>query len=105
MSEETPPSSPLRVPTGSAAIAVGAWCFALSVLHLVNAIWPFLSDFDRNVMHFSGFAVLAGALYPIAKGDWARSRFMVYVDVSLGVIALLASFWFVITRGPCVWEL
>lgn len=74
---------------------VGVWCFALSVLHLVNAIWPFLSDFDRNVMHFSGFAVLAGVFYPMTGAAWARSKTMFWVDVGLGFLALFASFWFV----------
>jgi TRAP transporter 4TM/12TM fusion protein len=49
-------------------------------------------------MHFSGFAVLAGALYPMASGKWARSRTMVIIDVGLGVLALMASYWFVINQ-------
>ncbi len=95
MDDETPPQTPLRVLTGTGAMVVGAWCFALSVLHLINAIWPFLSDFDRNVMHFSGFAVLAGVFYPMTGAAWARSRTMFWVDVGLGFLALFASFWFV----------
>ena len=95
MDGEAPARTPLRVLTGAGAMVAGVWCFALSILHLVNAIWPFLSDFDRNVMHFSGFAVLAGVFYPMAGAAWARSRAMFRVDVGLGLLALLASFWFV----------
>ncbi len=95
MNDEAPTQTPLRVLTGPGAFVVGVWCFALSVLHLVNAIFPFLSDFDRNVMHFSGFAVLVGVFYPITGAAWARSRTMFWVDVGLGFLALFASFWFV----------
>lgn len=95
MSEEYEPETALRVPTGLGAKLIAVWCFGLAVLHLYNAIFPFLSDFNRNVLHFSGFAVLAGALYPMSSGQWARSRVMVVIDVGLGLIALFASFWFV----------
>lgn len=91
--------TPLRQPFGVWAVAVSVWCFALSVLHLWNAIFPFLSDFDRNVMHFAGFAVLAAIYYPAsARGGWARHRGAVVLDVALGLLAAASAVWFVINN-------
>lgn len=98
MGDEAPPRASRRVFTGAGAKVAGAWCFALSVLHLADAVWPFLSDFDRNVMHFSGFAALAAAFYPMSGAAWARSRAMLRVDLGLGILAALASFWFVLNE-------
>lgn len=88
----------LRTPRGAAGVVVALWCAALSVLHLVNAVWPFLSDFNRNVLHFIGFAVLAAILYPAGQGKWARSRAMLAVDMCLAVVAALSAGWFILNN-------
>ncbi|MEE4118846.1 MAG: TRAP transporter fused permease subunit [Paracoccaceae bacterium] len=96
MSEETASPPGLREPKGVAGTLLSGWCFALSAVHLVNAVAPFLSDFDRNVMHFAGFAVLAAALYPAASGAWARSRAATGADLVLAALAVASAFWFVV---------
>ncbi|MEM1313627.1 MAG: TRAP transporter fused permease subunit [Pseudomonadota bacterium] len=95
MSDETTSSSGLRDPKGIAGWLVSGWCFALAAIHLLNAVWPFLSDFDRNVMHFSGFAVLAAVLYPAASGAWARGRVATAIDLVLAACAVLGAVWFI----------
>ena len=87
--------SGLRQFSGAAGAAVTFFAFLVSGIHLVAAIWPFLSDFDRNVMHFGGFAILAAVLYPATQGGWARTPAAVIVDLILGVLAAFAAAWFV----------
>jgi len=90
------PVSAQRDPQGLVAQAVMAWGALLSVVHLANAIFLFLSDFDRNVMHFAGFAVLAVLLYPMsARAGWARRPAAVAFDAVLGLLAVVSAFWFV----------
>ncbi len=86
----------LREPRGIALQALMLWGVILSVLHLVNAIQPFLSDFNRNVMHFVGFAVLAALYYPASQSAWARSRGAVAFDAVIAVLAVLSSGWFIL---------
>jgi len=109
----TPVVAGLRAPTGPWRLALGLWCFALSAIHLYNAVFPFLSDFDRNVLHFGGFAVLAAALYPMAQTGWARTRGAASFDLTLGALAAFSAAWFVLNEtrlygetqpfGPADW--
>lgn len=91
--------SGLRQFSGAAGAAVTFFAFLISGIHLVVAIWPFLSDFDRNVMHFGGFAILAALLYPATQGGWARKPAAVIVDFILGILAALAAAWFVFNEA------
>ncbi|MFN4159674.1 MAG: TRAP transporter permease [Gemmobacter sp.] len=90
--------SPLRRPQGLPAAAIAVWCAGLSLVHLVNAIWPFLSDFNRNALHFIGFAVLAALLYPAGMGAWARSRAMLVIDIGIAAAAAGSAAWFILYR-------
>ncbi|MDJ1009524.1 MAG: TRAP transporter fused permease subunit [Paracoccaceae bacterium] len=87
--------SGLRSFDGAAGAAVTFFAFLVSALHLLTAIWPFLSDFDRNVVHFGGFAILAALLYPMTQGAGARSTSAVIVDFAVGCVAAFAAAWFV----------
>lgn len=98
MTDKDEDGSALRSPRGAAGTALALWCAGLSMLHLVNAVWPFLSDFNRNVMHFVGFAVLAAILYPAGRGAWARGRAALTVDLGLAVAAALSAGWFVLNN-------
>ncbi len=87
--------SGLREFSGAAGAAVTFFAFLVSAVHLLAAIWPFLSDFDRNVMHFGGFAILASLIYPATQGGWARRPATVIVDLALGLLAAGSAAWFV----------
>ncbi len=88
-------SSGLREFTGMAGGALTVFAALVSAVHLFFAVYPMISDFDRNVLHFASFAVMAALIYPVANTDWARSKGMLAFDIALGVLAAGAAFWFV----------
>jgi len=91
-----PDDSPLRTPTGLSAHALTAFCAALSAGHLAVALDPGLvSEFQRNVLHFAGFAILAALLYPAWRGV-RDSRGWLVADVVLGLGAAASAWWFVL---------
>jgi TRAP transporter 4TM/12TM fusion protein len=87
---------PLRTPKGASGLAFETFCVALAAAHLILAIFPLLSDFDRNVLHFSGFAILAAVVYPTMKRPWAHSRASMVADVIFGLLAAGSAWWFVL---------
>ena len=91
-------TSDLREFNGTAALIVMVFGAALSALHLYLAVFPIISDFDRNVLHFGGFAVMAALIYPVVRADWARGRGMLVIDIALGLLAAGAAAWFVINE-------
>jgi len=88
----------LREFGGAAGLAITAFAFAISAVHLFVAIWPVLADFDRNVLHFGGFAILCALLYPMSSADWARRPWAVWLDLALGLLAAGAAAWFVLNE-------
>ena len=111
--ETAAPVAPgLRDPAGAGGWLLAAWCLVLSAVHLADAVLPidweiagaqiridkFLSDFDRNVLHFGGFAVLAAALYPMVQTGWARGRAGLAADLAIGALAALSGLWFVLNE-------
>jgi len=87
--------SGLREFEGPALLAVMGFAAFLSALHLAAAVWPFMADFDRNVMHFGGFAILAALFYPMSRGDWAQRPVAVLLDLALGLLAAGSAAWFI----------
>src|SRR6056297_2341667 len=94
MAEADP--SPLRNPTGIAGHVLAAYCAALSVLHLVVALQPgLISEFQRNVLHFAGFVLLAAVIYPpLARAR--HSAFWRWFDLAFGAAVALSAWWFVL---------
>ena len=90
-------NTPLREYGGAAGWAIAIFCFAISAVHLFLALFPVLSEFDRNVLHFGGFAILAGALYPMTRrGGWKTGRLTTALDIGVGVLAALSAVWFIL---------
>ena len=88
--------SPLRAPTGVPGKLLAGYCFFLSASHLVFALYPaIISEFQRNVFHFAGFALLAAILYPLIPSR-KTSRPLTTLDVTLGAATALSAFWFVL---------
>ncbi|MGB0497297.1 MAG: TRAP transporter permease [Rubricella sp.] len=93
---DAPDESPLRHPTGLPGTVFALTCFAISASHLAFAIFPgLISEFERNVFHFGGFAILAAVLYPTIKSA-KSSRGVAVFDLCLGLSAALAGWWFVL---------
>jgi TRAP transporter 4TM/12TM fusion protein len=63
----------------------------ISCVHLFLAIFPWLSELERNIFHFTGFALMCALIYPIWTGSNGRpSRSALIVDIAIGVIILAA---------------
>ncbi len=78
--------------TGLASRALTALAVFLSLAHMFLAIFPWLSELDRNIFHFAGFALLAAILYPMSRSRaWMQSRAALAIDVGIGVVTVLAA--------------
>ncbi|MEE4118855.1 MAG: TRAP transporter permease, partial [Paracoccaceae bacterium] len=86
--------SPLRSPTGLPGRVLAIYCAALSASHLLFALYPgIISEFQRNVLHFAGFVLLASALYPLIPSR-KTSGAITALDLALGALTALSAFWF-----------
>lgn len=93
-SGEIETESPTRELTGPLNMLVIAVCLILSVGHLYLAIFPVLSEYERNVFHFAGFAFLAALLYPVLpRVSLKKSRVAMGFDIALGLIAVGGATW------------
>jgi TRAP transporter 4TM/12TM fusion protein len=64
----------------------------LSCAHLFLAIFPWLSELQRNILHFAGFSILCALIYPIWGGRKGRSsRSTLFVDIAIAGIICIAS--------------
>ncbi|MCB1803795.1 MAG: hypothetical protein KDJ99_01165, partial [Candidatus Competibacteraceae bacterium] len=63
--------SGLRSFTGLSGKAVSGLAIFLSLGHLFLAIFPWLSELERNVFHFAGFSLLCALIYPMARRKWS----------------------------------
>ena len=88
--------SPLRAPSGLPGRLLAVYCFALSASHLVFALYPgIISEFQRNVLHFAGFAFLASVLYPLVPARKSAPA-LTAADLALGAATAAGAFWFVL---------
>lgn len=86
--------SPTRELSGPLNMLAVAVCLILSVGHLYLALFPVISEFERNVFHFAGFAFLAALLYPVIPRDsLKKSRAAIASDIVLGLIAVAGATW------------
>ncbi|QPH54393.1 TRAP transporter permease [Pontivivens ytuae] len=91
-------SAPTRQLKGALNVLVIAVCLALSVGHLYVAIFPELSEYTRNVLHFAGFAFLAAILYPVLPREYCKTNpVFLTADIALGLAAVASALWFVIS--------
>ncbi len=82
----------LRQFSGTLGLAVLALAIFLSVTHLFLAIFPWLSETDRNIFHFAGFALMCALLYPMWTGSQGgRSKTALYIDILIGLAVCAAS--------------
>ncbi|TVQ56742.1 MAG: TRAP transporter fused permease subunit [Rhodobacteraceae bacterium] len=64
---------------------------ALSVFHLAAALTPLVSDIERNVIHFGGFALLCALWTPASRR--MRGRGWLWVDLALGLAVAAAALY------------
>ena len=93
MTSDTASSAPegLRHFSGAFGIAFSALAIFISVVHLFLAIFPWLSELERNVFHFAGFSLMCALLYPMWTGaGMERSRAAFYFDLAFGLLVCAA---------------
>ena len=61
----------------------------MALFHLAVAWVPFVSDFERNTLHFAGFAVLCALVFPMHAGIVSAKE--VVVDVLFACIVAVAA--------------
>ncbi|MEN3793764.1 TRAP transporter fused permease subunit [Fulvimarina sp. MAC3] len=61
----------------------------IALAHMALALFPFLSELERNIFHFASFAFLCAVYYP-AFLALKNSRFAIILDISLGIAVAAA---------------
>ncbi|MDU9007213.1 TRAP transporter permease [Sedimentitalea todarodis] len=69
-------------------LGVSGLAVFISVVHMVLAFKPLLSELERNAFHFGGFALLCAIVYPMSRSTWSsRSRNGLILDLAIGLLA------------------
>ncbi|WP_424931652.1 TRAP transporter permease [Amaricoccus macauensis] len=71
-------------------LAVSGLAILLSIAHLFLAIFPEVSELERNAAHFAGFALLCALLYP-GFGRRARGNWPLIIDGFIGIAVAAAA--------------
>jgi len=79
---------------GALKTAITVLAIFLSLAHMVLAIFPLLSELERNVFHFAGFALLCSLSYPMARNKWfATTPAGLKIDAAIGIITAAAAIY------------
>jgi TRAP transporter 4TM/12TM fusion protein len=86
--------SAVRETPRTLALIISAVAVFISLAHLALAIFPVISELQRNAFHFAGFALLCAVVYPMSRHNWAmRSSVALIVDIAIGVTAASAAIY------------
>ena len=84
----------LRETPRALALVISAIAVLISLAHVALAMFPVISELQRNAFHFAGFAFLCAVIYPVSRHDWStRSRTALIIDVAIGIIAASAAIY------------
>ncbi len=81
-----------RHASGRYGTLLTAFMALFALAHLYVALFPVISEFQRNAFHFAGFAFLAAFFYP-ALARRANSRPLLYADLALGVLVAASALY------------
>jgi len=79
-----------RATHGRVTILVTAFSALFALAHLYNALFPVVSEFQRNAIHFAGFAFLAAFFYPLFVGR-TKSRKLLIFDLVFGALIAISA--------------
>ncbi len=79
-----------RTAKGRAATALTAFSALFALAHLYVALFPVISEFQRNAIHFAGFAFLAAFFYPFFKNR-SKSQSLLYFDLLFGALIAVSA--------------
>ncbi len=88
--------APIRNDEGWVGLALLIIGVAVSLLHLYFNLFGVLSGLWRNALHFAGFALMCGLVYPSIKTKSAKAgRFVLAFDVALGLLAAFSAVYMI----------
>jgi TRAP transporter 4TM/12TM fusion protein len=64
------------------------------------ALYPVLSELQRNAFHFASFAFLAAALYPALGRNYGRNRLLLVCDLIFGCAVATAAVYLTFAETP-----
>ncbi len=67
----------------------------ISLLHIYFNIFGILPGLWQNSLHYSGFAILCTLSYPMFSGRKERSRFILTVDIIIGITAAISALYLI----------
>lgn len=94
MSQQNQPAEETtgRHASGRYGLLLTAFMALFALAHLYVALFPVISEFQRNALHFAGFAFLAAFFYP-ALTRRASSRPLLYVDLIFGALVAASAIY------------
>ena len=79
-----------RVARGRALTVLTTFMALFALAHLYNALFPVVSEFQRNALHFAGFAFLAAFSYPLLAKR-SKSLTLLYFDIVFGALVAISA--------------
>ncbi len=79
-----------RTAKARASTALTAFLALFALAHLYVALFPVISEFQRNAIHFAGFAFLAAFFYPLCKNR-SKSQSLLYFDLLFGALIAVSA--------------
>ncbi len=79
------------LPKAASALPVTIFCALFALAHVYVAFVPVISEFQRNVFHFAGFAFLATIFYPAFRAKSEKHRAVLFAEIGFGVIVAIAA--------------
>jgi TRAP transporter 4TM/12TM fusion protein len=80
----------IRTAKGRASTVLTAFSALFALAHLYVALFPVISEFQRNAIHFAGFAFLAAFFYPLF-GNRSKSQALLYFDLLFGALIAVSA--------------
>jgi len=78
---------------GMALLIIGV---AISLLHLYFNVFGVLAGLWRNALHFAGFALMCGLVYPAMKTKTpGAGRIVLFFDIGLGLLAAFSAIYMI----------
>ncbi|HHG89261.1 MAG TPA: TRAP transporter fused permease subunit [Devosia sp.] len=81
------------LPKVASSLPVTIFCALFALAHVYVAFVPVISEFQRNVFHFAGFAFLATIFYPAFRKTSEQNRGVLIAEIGFGVIVAVAAIY------------
>lgn len=90
--EESSGGTLMREFSGKSKLLIKWLAIFIALAHLFLALFPWLSELERNIFHFAGFAFLCALVYPMSRrSGMANSRGLLLLDLAIGLIAAMGA--------------